>query len=67
MNYDISRKMKILVASFMAAVGISIVGIVVGEMIFGFEKVDSAIENYMGFILIVVTAICYPFANKYLK
>ena len=61
------RFIKVLFASFAAVIGISILVIVLGSFYFGFEKVDSVIENYLLYAVGIITVIVFPFINKKLS
>jgi hypothetical protein len=56
-----------LFASYAAAVGIGLVGVVLGALVVGFEEVDRAIEGYSPYILGFITVVVFPFVNRKLK
>jgi hypothetical protein len=63
----ILRLGKVFIASYGVAIGAYILGIVIGMWLFGFEKVDNYISNYMGLTLLAITIATAPIVNKYLR
>jgi len=61
------RFLKVLFASYAAAVGMGIAGILIGLILIGTEQIDSFIENYIMYALIILTIVIYPFMNRKLK
>ena len=61
------RYVKLVFACWAVAVGIGILLIVLGIIVFGFESVDRVIDKYATFILIVLWVASFPVVNKFLK
>ena len=58
---------KVLFASYGVAFAASLIIIVFGTWIFGFEALDNFISKYMPYTLLIITGISVPFVNKYLS
>ena len=65
-NITLRRFGKILVAGYGIAFASSLLVIVFGTWLFGFEIIDSFITNYWTYTLLVITGISLPFVHKYL-
>ena len=63
----IFRLIKILFAAYAAAIGVAIVGIIVGAFILGFDEVDKVIEGYLIPLVLVMTLLMIPVMHKKLK
>jgi hypothetical protein len=63
----IFRFLKVLFASFAAAVGIGITGIAIGLFIFGSDQTDNFIDNYVIYALLLIALIIYPLMAQHLK
>lgn len=61
------RFFKVLFASYAAAIGIGIITVLLGAILFGFERVDNVIENYSLYILGMLTVFVFPFMYRKLK
>jgi hypothetical protein len=64
---SVFRLGKVLFAAYAAAIGGSILTILLCTMVLGFEVVDAYIEKYSLHTLILFTAIAFPFVWKRLK
>jgi len=64
--FGVIRVGKVLLASYGVALAAAIFSIVSGMWLFGFEKMDVFIDQYMGIALIVTTIIFVPIVNRYL-
>jgi len=65
-SFGVVRVGKVLLASYGVALAAAIFSIVSGMWLFGFEKMDMFIDQYMVLALIVTTIICAPIVNRYL-
>lgn len=66
MNKDY-KFIKNIASSFAMTVGVLILLILAGLFVFGFEKIDYIIKEYVTYVLILLIVIAYPFISKYLK
>ena len=64
---NVLRLLKVLFASYAAAICIVILGIVLGALIFGFSQVDQVIKGYLIPLVLVCTIILVPVMYKKLK
>ncbi len=64
---SVTRVIKIIFGSYTIAMGIFIVFVVLGGMIFGFKPIDNLISNYSGLFLVLTSLICAPLVRKYMK
>ena len=58
---------KVFFASYGLALAVSIIIIVFGTWIFGFELIDSFITTYMNYTLLIITGVSAPLVNKYMS
>lgn len=63
----LSLGIKIFIASYMGAVALCILLILLGLFLFGFEKTDKILEGYGLAILLILTVLLMPVVKKYLK
>ncbi len=61
------RFFKVLFASYAAAIGIGIFTVLLGAILFGFERVDNVIEDYSLYLLGVLTVVVFPLMYRILK
>ena len=58
---------KVIFASHAVAVGVTILVIVIGMFLVGFETIDKLVFGNVRVLLPIVTIAAIPFVSKYLK
>ena len=61
-----NNALKRVFASYMVAVGLSILLIVLGLFLFGYETINPVLENYGLYILLAITIAAYPLVKRYM-
>ena len=64
--FSAGRVFKVIFASYGVAFASSILIVVAGMWLFGFEEIHTYIKSYMGISLLVITVACSPIVNRYL-
>ena len=58
---------KVVFASYAVAIGVTILVVVIGLFVVGFEAIDKLVFGNVRVLIPIATIVAIPFVNKYLK